>query len=374
MPSLKSLRLRIRSITSTQKIIKAMQMISASRLRQVRHYSEYTYIYKDSLNWLLQRALKDSQLNLSDQLWIKSFAALKHIVDTGQHIPPNLAKSIITQTDSIPLSQFATTEELRGINEKENINTYGGATQKLPDAEKLHKLLILFTTDRGLCGSYNSQLMRRVAKYIKESSSTTSVICVGKKGYDNLKKYKNITMLSDPLPCLKSKSLEYGAAHSLIIQPILTVLAKSNFSSCDIIYTEYVSTLVQKPTCFRLMPFDFMLDDNNMQTNKNYAKSANEMLKNISTQFEGIVPTYEPWIEKMLPMLLYQYIETVLYEVIIESLLSEHAARMVAMDGAYRNSKKIVDILKSQYNRGRQSNITRELIEIISGNDAIQTG
>ncbi len=341
MPSLKSLRLRIRSITSTQKIIKAMQMISASRLRQVRNYADNIVTYKDSLELLTQRVFKDSQLDLSNQFWAKSFAALKYVVETKQHLPASLTKTI--------------------------------------NRDSRAKLLIFITTERGLCGSYNSQLIRRVGRYLEEQNTTISAICIGKKGHDILKKNPKVTIISEPLPSLKSKSLEYSEASKLIIEPILAELAKSNFSSCDIVYTQYISTLVQKPVCLKLMPFDTIFDmdrnkinDNELQLGNiesSIAKVANQAIKTQQPE-----PLYEPKIEHILPTLLYQYIETIFYEVIIESLLSEHASRMVAMDGAYRNSKKILDRLNSQYNRGRQSNITRELIEIISGNDAIQTG
>ena len=215
------------------------------------------------------------------------------------------------------------------------------------------QLLVVFSADRGLCGGFNGSISRAVKSEIKKSNDLgieTKLLFVGRKSADTLKKdYKeNIVEVITG----NSTNPIYNDALS-ISSKIVTLYQSNEFGSCKIIFNKFVSAITQEVTLKSLIPV-----------------AANE--ENISNNNQSdSVYEYEPAEEIILDQLLNKNIATQLYSAQMESTASELAARMTAMDNATRNAGDLIDRLTLQYNRTRQAFITKELIEIISGAEAL---
>jgi len=208
-------------------------------------------------------------------------------------------------------------------------------------AEGGRRLLVLFTTDRGLAGPLNTNTIRFAAREITEHPGDVAVVTVGRKGRDAMRRarvpleahfsgYGDRPTFSDILPLAR-----------LISDDFLT----GKTSRVDVVYSQFVSTLTQRPTLDRLLP----------------------IVPDEDTVVPGNQFIFEPNAGRLLEQLAPRYIATRLYQAVLESKASEESSRMVAMKNATENAEELIEDLTLSYNKVRQSNITREMIEIATG-------
>ena len=215
------------------------------------------------------------------------------------------------------------------------------------------QLLVVFSADRGLCGGFNGSISRAVKLEVKKSKDLgieTKLLFVGRKSADTLK--KDFQQHIVEIVTGNSTNPNYSDALS-ISSKIVDLYQKDEFGSCKIIFNKFVSAITQEVTLKSLIP----IETNNEGFSNN---------KQVSSVYE-----YEPSEEVILEELLNKNIATQLFSAQMESTASELAARMTAMDNATRNAGDLIDRLTLQYNRTRQAFITKELIEIISGAEAL---
>jgi len=215
------------------------------------------------------------------------------------------------------------------------------------------QLLVVFSAERGLCGGFNGSISRAVKLEVKKSKDLgieTKLLFVGRKSADTLK--KDFQQHIVEIVTGNSTNPNYSDALS-ISSKIVDLYQKDEFGSCKIIFNKFVSAITQEVTLKSLIP---------IETNNEDASNNNQ----VSSVYE-----YEPSEEVILEELLNKNIATQLFSAQMESTASELAARMTAMDNATRNAGDLIDRLTLQYNRTRQAFITKELIEIISGAEAL---
>lgn len=291
MASLKELRNRIASVKATQKITKAMQMVAAAKLRRAQMAAEAARPYAERMERVLG----------------------------------NIASSITPTPESPKL--------LVGSG-KDDVH-----------------LLLICTSERGLCGGFNSSIVRLAREHINKlqaAGKTVKIVCVGRKGYDQLKRNyeKQIVEVID----LRSvRQLGYENA-SDVAQKIVARFEAGEFDAVTLFYSKFKSVVSQIPTAQQIIPPVFEKKESTG------AAAAYE---------------YEPEEEDILTDLLPRNLATQIFRALLENAASEQGARMSAMDNATRNAG---DMIKKQtiiYNRTRQAMITKELIEIISGAEAL---
>jgi len=215
------------------------------------------------------------------------------------------------------------------------------------------QLLVVFSADRGLCGGFNGSISRAVKLEVKKSKDLgieTKLLFVGRKSADTLKKDYQQHIVE--IITGNSTNPIYSDALS-ISSKIVDLYQRDEFGSCKIIFNKFVSAITQEVTLKSLIP----IEKNNEDVSNN---------NQVSSVYE-----YEPSEEVILEELLNKNIATQLFSAQMESTASELAARMTAMDNATRNAGDLIDRLTLQYNRTRQAFITKELIEIISGAEAL---
>ena len=215
------------------------------------------------------------------------------------------------------------------------------------------QLLVVFSADRGLCGGFNGSISRAVKLEVKKSKDLgieTKLLFVGRKSADTLK--KDFQQHIVEIVTGNSTNPIYSDALS-ISSKIVDLYQRDEFGSCKIIFNKFVSAITQEVTLKSLIP----IETNNEDVSHN---------NKVSSVYE-----YEPSEEVILEELLNKNIATQLFSAQMESTASELAARMTAMDNATRNAGDLIDRLTLQYNRTRQAFITKELIEIISGAEAL---
>jgi F-type H+-transporting ATPase subunit gamma len=298
MPSLKDLRNRIASVKATQKITKAMQMVAAAKLRRAQTAAEQARPYAERMARVLA----------------------------------NLAASIGT-TGSVPAL-------LDG----------GGR-----DATHL---LVVCTAERGLCGAFNSsiaRLARDSALSLQAQGKTVKILCVGKKGYDILRRQFGRQII-EPEPDCKYVDLRpfrsIGIENAETIgRKIVSLHAANEFDVCTLFYARFKSVISQIPTVQQIIPV--VLPDLGQEA------------------APGAAYEYEPDEDEILASLLPRNISIQVLRALLENAASEQGARMSAMDSASRNAGEMIRKQTLQYNRSRQAMITKELIEIISGAEAL---
>lgn len=289
MASLRDIRKRIQSVKSTQKITKAMKMVSAAKLRRAQ----------DAI--LTARAYAERLYNV--------IASLAARVETKHH----------------PLLQ-----------DRE---------------EKKKLLLVVFSSDRGLCGTFNSNLLKQVEAYVKEHSvkypEGIELMVVGKKGVEYLKKRKYNVVESWTGIYQKE---QYETSRT-IGEKIIERFVNAECDEVVIVYNRFRSAISQVPTFVKLLPVEPI-----------------EIPENVpKTEY-----IYEPDKETLINELMPRNIYTQLHRGILESIASELGARMTAMDSATNNARDMIDRLTLLFNKTRQASITKELMEIIGGAEAIK--
>ena len=299
MASLKELRNRISSIQSTRKITRAMRMVAASKLRTSQEAAEAARPYAENMRSLLSK--------------------LTHHIDAGGAL------------GEMPL--FAGT----GKEEKH--------------------LFVIATADRGLCGGFNTSIVRLARERIHQveaAGGEVKIICVGRKGYDILKREFG-TRILEHWSLASSRRVEYAQVRQ-ISERVLEMFEAGEFDICELFYAHFHSVLSQKPIASRLIPMRLPPPETDAE--------AAAYLNNAGLE-------YEPWEEELLAALLPRALRSQVFQALLENAASEQGARMSAMDNATRNAGEIVDRLTIVYNRTRQAAITKELIEIISGSEAL---
>ena len=300
MPSLKDLKTKITSVSSTRKITSAMKMVAASKLRRSQEKAEAARPYSSRLEEML--------LSLASS-GITGEGVIKLLTGTGKH-------------------------------------------------ERY--LVIPVTADRGLCGGFNGNINRETTKYIRSlenEGKNASLLTIGKKSRDffnRIMKDKIIESFID----LGSKGAGYDTAIQ-ISNKIQSLYFDDQFDVCVLIFNKFKSAIVQEVTQQQLIPLDIA----------NKKTEDNDKVK--EEKKDNSIYIYEPDEESILQDLLPKNVSIQIFKILLESNAGEQGARMVAMDNATRNAGEMIDSLTLKYNRTRQAFITKELIEIISGAEAV---
>jgi F-type H+-transporting ATPase subunit gamma len=222
-------------------------------------------------------------------------------------------------------------------------------------SDKVH-LLVVATAERGLCGGFNSniaRLARAHAHKLLDEGKSVKILCVGRKGRDALRRDLSSKII-DLIDMKAVKKLGFEDANK-IGKRVLEMLENGEFDVCTLFYSKYQSILSQVPTALQLIPVNLP------------EAGEDEASAGPQAAYE-----YEPDEEEILADLLPRNISTQIYRGLLENAASEQGARMTSMDNATRNAGDMIDDLTLLYNRSRQAQITKELIEIVSGAEALQ--
>jgi len=227
-------------------------------------------------------------------------------------------------------------------------------------------LLVVMTSDRGLCGGFNSSIVRGALQIIRrllDGNKEVKVLCVGRKGRDILRRVYPAIIL-DTFEEVGRKSLSFVDA-KIVGDRIFQMFEAREFDVCTIIYNRFQSAMTQVVTPQQLIPFrtpeDYQSD----------GKSDDETFANQENSKQKAIYEFEPDEQEILEDLLPRNLSVQLFRALLENAASEQGARMTAMDNATRNAGDMIDDLTITYNRTRQAFITKELIEIISGAEAL---
>ncbi len=291
MASLDDLKKRIASVKSTQKITKAMKMVAAAKLRKAQENAENGRPYSEKM--------KNVILNLSN-----------------------------------------------GVSDKENAPKLLSGTGN----NKVH-LCVVMTSDRGLCGGFNSNIIKKAKSFfskILSEGKELKIITVGSKGNDQLKRMYGDKIIEN-ISFKESKNANYFDAEK-VSKIVIDKFEKSEFDICTIFYNQFKNVITQIPQAQQLVPLNNEVSEE---------KSSEESYE------------FEPDEDEILSNLLPKNISTQIFKAMLENSASEQGSRMSAMDNATRNAGEMVDKLTIQYNRSRQAAITKELIEIISGAESL---
>ncbi len=297
MPSLKDLRTRIASVKSTQKITSAMKMVAAAKLRRAQEQALAARPYAERMERML--------------------GSLAASLEGREGAPALLAGT---------------------------------------GRDQVH-LIIVATSDRGLCGAFNSSIVRdvrRLVTTVRDEGKTVKLLCVGSKGRDQLHRQYG-ELIVDVIVDVGKPRLAFADADA-IAGRVAAMLEAGEFDVCTVVYNHFRSAMSQEVTRQQLVPF---------------RAPAAEPAGETEAQAAGAVYEYEPEEEEILAQLLPRNLAVQLYRALLENNASEQGARMTAMDSATRNAGEMIDDLTLIYNRTRQAKITNEIIEIVSGAEAL---
>ena len=290
MASLDDLKKRIASVKSTQKITKAMKMVAAAKLRRAQESAEKGRPYSIKMNNII--------LNLSG-----------------------------------------------GISDKENAPKLLSGTGN----DQVH-LCVIMTSDRGLCGGFNSNIIKKAKSFFSKISNEgkeLKIITVGSKGNDQLKRVYGKKIIEN-ISFKESKNPNYFDADK-VGKKIIKKFESDEFDICTIFYNQFKNVITQIPQAQQIIPLNNVEDKNSSDESYEFEPDEDEILSN----------------------LLPKNISTQIFRAMLENSASEQGSRMSAMDNATRNAGEMVDKLTIEYNRSRQAAITKELIEIISGAESL---
>lgn len=291
MPNLKSLRNRIRSVKNTRQITKAMKMVAAAKLRRSQDRAYATRPYSEHMGRVIRSMASKTDPRLA---------------------PPLLAK---------------------------------------PRGQRV--LLLVLTADRGLCGSFNSGVIRAVrarAATLEREGASLTLVCVGRKGFDVLKRQFGPQIRRHHINI--GKNLSYERSDTEITAKLLADFANGEFDVCHMVFNTFKSAMSQELTWKQIVPMPHPPEDT-------------------SAPVAGM-SIYEPNEDEVLAELLPKNVSVQVFQALVESEASEHGARMSAMDNAVRNAGDMIRKLNITYNRIRQAAITTELMEIIGGAESLK--
>ena len=293
MASLKELRIRIRSVRSTQKITSAMKVVAASRLRRAQ----------------------------------EAVTAARPYAARMERMLGSLASSLKNVPNASPL--------LAGTGK-----------------DSVH-LLVVATSDRGLAGGFNASILRDARRAMRElegAGKQVKIVTIGRKGRDALKRDR-AKQIVESLTEVGRPKLNFAAAEDISLRLVARFQA-GEFDACTIVFNRFKSAISQTVTRQQLIPFAVP-----------EAKDKPDP--------KGAIYEFEPEEEEILASLLPRNLAMQIFTALLENTASEQGARMTAMDSATRNAGEMIDALNMTYNRQRQAYITKELIEIISGAEAL---
>lgn len=287
--NVKALRRRLRSIKNTKQITRAMEMVSAAKLKRAQDVLLAARPYAGKLQELLGR--------------LAGSAAATH-----------------------PLFEKRTSGK---------------------------RILVLVTADRGLAGSFNAQLIKAAEQTLRNWTEPTELVCVGKKGYDYFKSRQwpinvAITDIGGKLSSERSND---------VAERLQELFLSSYAQDVYVLYNAFVSTMVFRPTLEKLMPLD-----------------PEALLANAPSTAKGATGEYllEPDADLVFSSLLPRFIRSKIYIVLAETFAAEHSARMVAMSGATKNCQELIESVSLAMNKARQASITKEILEIVGGAEALK--
>ena len=293
MPSLKDLKSRIASVKATQKITKAMKMVAAAKLRRAQEAAEAARPYSQRMGAVL--------------------ANIAQAEGGGADAP-----ALMTGTGR----------------------------------DQVH-LIVVATAERGLCGGFNSQIARAARDHIRKllaQGKTVKIICVGKKGFDILRR-EFASLIIERVDLREVKKIGYVNAET-IGRKVIALFENGEFDVATLFYSEFKSVISQIPTALQLIPAS--------------APSVAAADTGASAVYD-----YEPDPGAILGDLIPRNITVQIFRALLENVAGEMGAKMSAMDNATRNAGEMINKLTLSYNRQRQAQITKELIEIISGAEAL---
>ena len=262
------------------------------------------------------------------------------------------AKLRRTQTAAEAARPYAARMEKVLTNLAASIGTSGHVPGLLGGGGDTVHLLVVYTAERGLCGAFNSsiaRLAREAAVSLMAQGKTVKILCVGKKGHDILRRQFGRQII-EVIDLRSVRALGFGDADT-IGRKIVTLHAAGEFDVCTLFFSRFKSVIAQIPTAQQIIPLALPAD----------AKAASS----------GAAYEYEPDEEEILAALLPRNISIQVFRALLENAASEQGARMSAMDNASRNAGEMIRKQTMKYNRSRQAMITKELIEIISGAEAL---
>jgi len=295
MPSLKTFRLRIRSVQSTQKITKAMKMVAAAKLRRAQEQAMAARPYAEAMD--------------------------KILASLGASFKGGLGPRLISGTGS----------------------------------DQVH-LLIVATGDRGLCGAFNSTIVREARRTIRAllaQGKTVKIFCVGRKGRDQLRRDFG-SMIVETITDLGRPRLSFADAQKVAVR-VLEMFDAGEFDVASVVFNRFKSAMTQFVTVQQLIP----------------PPAPEASAATAPTTTGGAIYEFEPDEGEILTDLLPRNLTVQLFRVLLENAASFYGSQMTAMDNASRNAGDVIKKLTLQMNRSRQASITKELIEIISGAEAI---
>lgn len=294
MPSLKTFRLRIRSVQSTQKITKAMKMVAAAKLRRAQEQATAARPYAEAMD--------------------------KILASLGASFKGGTGPRLLAGTGS----------------------------------DKVH-LLIVATGDRGLCGGFNSTIVREARRKIRTlvaEGKTVKIFCVGRKGRDQLRRDFS-SMIVETMTDLGRPRLGFGDAQR-VAGRVMEMFEAGEFDVASVVFNRFKSAMTQVVTTQQLIP-----------------PPAPEASTAAPAAAGGAIYEFEPDEGEILADLLPRNLTVQIFRVLLENAASFYGSQMTAMDSASRNAGDVIKKLTLQMNRSRQASITKELIEIISGAEAI---
>ena len=306
MASLKELKNRIGSVKNTQKITKAMQMVAAAKLRKAQEAAEASRPYSDRLNSIII----------------------------------NLANSMS--------------------------DTAGGPELLVGNGRSETVLLVVATADRGLCGGFNTNIVRKAREEIvalERAGKTVKLYLIGKKGYDQLNRLYGDHIV-EYISLKEERKLHAGIAQG-IGEKVTAMFVAGEFDVAKLIYSKFVNVMQQDATSETLIPAIAALGTEDDTPGRHAADDV------FAPDLDGAIYTYEPDEAGILQVLLPRNINTQIFTALLENQAGEMGSKMTAMDNATRNAGDMIDKLTMTFNRTRQAQITSELIEIISGAEAL---
>lgn len=297
MSNLKALKTRINSVKSTQKMTKAMKMVSASRMKKAKLLVESSRPYAEKIQEMI--------VELASNVAVRNKINEKFPLLTG----------------------------------RENVKTH---------------LVVVISSDRGLCGGLNSAAVKFAKSRVNELKSQNRnvlLLCIGKKAYEQLKMTHDEIIIDKIIGIFKGQ-IDHKIAQE-IADKLVNLFEEKKFDVCEVIYSKFKSAIAQEQVCKQIIPAQIAIEE----------KSQEQTLESPMN--------YESGEEETLSELLPKNLMMQLYNELLENSASEQGARMAAMEAATNNAGQMIKNLTLVYNRTRQANITTELIDIISGANSV---
>ncbi|MDH4265034.1 MAG: ATP synthase F1 subunit gamma [Deltaproteobacteria bacterium] len=301
--SLRDIRKRISSVRSTQQITKAMKMVAAARLRRAQESILATRPYATKMFEVLSRLA----------------------ARTSAEVHPLLARR---------------------------------------EAKRVE--VVVFTSDRGLCGAFNMNLIQKAEKFLEEEKARTEEVAlsfIGRKGRDYFRK-RNVIMRREYVNFFGKVDFLLAAK---IGQELVQTYATRQVDGIYLLYSEFRSAIQQRVVLRKILPVEPKVGDEGPDISSSAGAHPSAMGRGSAVEY-----LYEPSEAEILDKLLPMYVEVQVYQALLESLASEYGARMTAMENATNNATEMIDKLTLIYNKARQAAITKELIEIVSGAEALK--